>query len=277
MSSPCTPRWGCRCGPAREFGAPEVGQVYARAPALCQQVEETPHSSRYCRDYGSLMNCKGSYRRHGTWASSYDLGPACPRGRNSCWWPTSVLGDTLVSLGDFVGARVHLEQGFALYNPQQHRSHAFLYGYDSGGTASPLGHGRCGILAIRTTPYGESTTRCPSPRLSHPLASPLPSPLRPGSITAPGSPGRARAGRGTDCPRNRPGVCILGTHVARCSGLAFGRGGTVRGGIGGDAPGHSGLAGDGSGAATALLSCSAGEAMGKQGKPQRGCGCRPKR
>jgi predicted ATPase len=43
-----------------------------------------------------------------------------------------VLGDTLVWLGEFAGARAHLEQGMALYNLQQHRSHAFLYGYDSG-------------------------------------------------------------------------------------------------------------------------------------------------
>src|SRR5262249_30760140 len=39
---------------------------------------------------------------------------------------------TLVWLGEFAGARAHLEQGMTLYHPQQHRSHAFLYGYDSG-------------------------------------------------------------------------------------------------------------------------------------------------
>jgi predicted ATPase len=43
-----------------------------------------------------------------------------------------VLGDTLVWLGEFAAAREHLEQGIALYHPQQHRAPAFLYGYDSG-------------------------------------------------------------------------------------------------------------------------------------------------
>ena len=43
-----------------------------------------------------------------------------------------VLGDTLFWLGEFATAREHLEQGIALYNAQQYRSHAFLYGYDSG-------------------------------------------------------------------------------------------------------------------------------------------------
>jgi predicted ATPase len=42
------------------------------------------------------------------------------------------LGTTLFWLGEFTLARTHMEQGIALYNPQQHRSLAFLYGADSG-------------------------------------------------------------------------------------------------------------------------------------------------
>ena len=41
-------------------------------------------------------------------------------------------GDTLFLLGELASAREHLEQGIALYDPQQHRSHAFLYGEDPG-------------------------------------------------------------------------------------------------------------------------------------------------
>jgi hypothetical protein len=42
-------------------------------------------------------------------------------------------GQTLLPLGEFVHARKHLEQGLTLYNPEQHRSHAFLHGgYDPG-------------------------------------------------------------------------------------------------------------------------------------------------
>jgi adenylate cyclase len=47
------------------------------------------------------------------------------------------LGETLFWLGETVAARTHLEQGIALYDPQQHRAHALLYGHDSG--ASCLG------------------------------------------------------------------------------------------------------------------------------------------
>ena len=35
-------------------------------------------------------------------------------------------------LRELTRAREHLEQGFALYDPQQHRAHALLYGQDPG-------------------------------------------------------------------------------------------------------------------------------------------------
>jgi predicted ATPase len=41
-----------------------------------------------------------------------------------------VLGQTMFWLGEMASARAHLEQGVALYDPQQHRSHAFVYGQD---------------------------------------------------------------------------------------------------------------------------------------------------
>jgi adenylate cyclase len=42
------------------------------------------------------------------------------------------LGYTLFHLGELVSARAHLEQTIALYDPEQHRSHAVLYGRDPG-------------------------------------------------------------------------------------------------------------------------------------------------
>ena len=41
-------------------------------------------------------------------------------------------GSPCSTLESLSPAREHLEQGIALYDPQQHRSHAFLYGYDPG-------------------------------------------------------------------------------------------------------------------------------------------------
>jgi predicted ATPase len=45
------------------------------------------------------------------------------------------LGILLWSLGELTEARTHLEQGIALYDPQQHRSLAFRYGRDPGVTS----------------------------------------------------------------------------------------------------------------------------------------------
>jgi predicted ATPase len=42
------------------------------------------------------------------------------------------LGPPLLFLGEISSAREHAERGIALYDPQQHRSHAFLYQLDPG-------------------------------------------------------------------------------------------------------------------------------------------------
>src|SRR6266511_1265887 len=42
------------------------------------------------------------------------------------------LGATLFYLGAVATAHTHWAQGIALYDPQQHRAYAFLYGVDSG-------------------------------------------------------------------------------------------------------------------------------------------------
>jgi predicted ATPase len=42
------------------------------------------------------------------------------------------LGLTLNYLGDLAAAQSHLTQGIALYDPQQHHTHAFRYGQDAG-------------------------------------------------------------------------------------------------------------------------------------------------
>src|SRR5207249_7445527 len=42
------------------------------------------------------------------------------------------LGPTLLQQGELPLAREHVEQGIALYDPQQHRSSAFVYGMDNG-------------------------------------------------------------------------------------------------------------------------------------------------
>ena len=117
---------------AKGFGAPEVGQVYARARELCQQVEETPQLVPVLRGLWEFYELQGELQ------TARELGEQLltlaqrVQEEELLLVAHSVLGDTLIWLGEFAGARAHLEQGMALYHPQRHRSHAFLYGYDSG-------------------------------------------------------------------------------------------------------------------------------------------------
>ena len=61
------------------------------------------------------------------------------------------LGTTLFFLGEIVPARAHLEQGIALYDPQQHRASVFLYGDVTWrGLPQLCWPGRSGVLAILT-------------------------------------------------------------------------------------------------------------------------------
>ncbi len=114
------------------FGAPEVGQVYARARELCLQVEETPQLFPVLRGLWEFYELQGELQ------TARELGEQLltlaqrVQEEELLLVAHNVLGDTLVWLGEFAGAREHLEQGMALYNPHQYRSHAFLYGYDSG-------------------------------------------------------------------------------------------------------------------------------------------------
>ena len=123
-------------GPAltntKGFAAPEVEHAYARARALCQQVGDTPQLFSVLRGLWQFYNGRGSYQ------TARELGEQClqlaQQGRDTehlleahhTLWTTNFL------MGDLPLARTHLEQGLALYDPQQHRALAVLYGHDPG-------------------------------------------------------------------------------------------------------------------------------------------------
>jgi predicted ATPase len=106
----------------------EVELTYSRAQTLCSEVGETPQlfpvlwglwyfsiarpDLQAARDLGDrLLNLA---QRAGD--------PALLLQAHHALGPTSFL------TGDWASARAHLEQGVALYDRQQHRAHALLYG-----------------------------------------------------------------------------------------------------------------------------------------------------
>ena len=113
------------------YAAPEVERAYTRARELCQQVGETPQLFPVLWGLrGVLSGAGGVTGRHVSWGSS------CLSLAQSVQDPALLLeahygaGSDLVLSGRVCRVpRAHLEQGIALYDPQQHRSHAFLYGH----------------------------------------------------------------------------------------------------------------------------------------------------
>lgn len=112
--------------------APEVASVYTRARELCRQVGETPEL------FSVLW---GLFRFHfgrAEFRIARELGKQLLRLAQSVQDSALLieahraLGATLYFLGELVSALAHEEQGIALYDPQQHRSHALLYGQDPG-------------------------------------------------------------------------------------------------------------------------------------------------
>jgi len=123
-------------GPAlmatRGNAAPEVGHAYARARELCQQVGETPQL------FLALFGLWRFYFVRAEFQAAREVGEQliglAQRQRDPALILEAhrALGTTLYFPGELTSARVHLEQGIALYHLQQHRSHAFLYGRDPG-------------------------------------------------------------------------------------------------------------------------------------------------
>ena len=111
-------------GPA----APEVEHAYTRARALCQPGEETPQFFSVLRGLWVLHHVRAELQ------TARELGEQLLSMAERAQDPALLqeahraLGGTLLWQGEFPLARVHLEQGCALYDLHQHRFLTFLHG-----------------------------------------------------------------------------------------------------------------------------------------------------
>jgi class 3 adenylate cyclase/predicted ATPase len=112
--------------------APEVGQVYDRARALCAQVGETPQLLR------ALRGLSGFYRNQGALRTAQELGEHLVQLVEGAPDPMprlearEGLGATLFFLGEYAAAGTHLEQEITLIDPMMLRAWAFRQGESSG-------------------------------------------------------------------------------------------------------------------------------------------------
>jgi predicted ATPase len=115
----------------RGLGAPEVAQAYTRARELCQRVGETPQLFPVLRGLWGFYFVRDLQ-------TAYELGQQLLTLAQRLQDPTlllhahATLGTTLGLMGEYIAAQAHLEHGMALYDPQRHRSHAFLSEVDPG-------------------------------------------------------------------------------------------------------------------------------------------------
>lgn len=114
----------------RGYAAPDVERAYARARALCQQIGDTPQT------FPVLWGLAQFYLVRAEYETARGMAEQLLRLAHQQQNPAllleahRLLGGILYLLGELTSARAHLEQGMGLYDRQQHRSHAFLYGND---------------------------------------------------------------------------------------------------------------------------------------------------
>jgi class 3 adenylate cyclase/predicted ATPase len=117
---------------AKGFGAPEVEDAYTQARTLCQQVGETSQLAEalfgLCRFYAVRAQL------HTAREFGESLLRLAQRADDSALAIMAhyALGATWLYLGALPAARLHLEEGFACYTPDQRRAPAFRMGQDPG-------------------------------------------------------------------------------------------------------------------------------------------------
>lgn len=110
------------------FGSPEVESSYNCARELCERFGETPQLFPVLWGLWLINNHRGRQQ------TAKELGERLlalaerEQDTSLLLQAHHALWATLFNLGELASAQVHLEQGFTLYNPQQHRHHACLYG-----------------------------------------------------------------------------------------------------------------------------------------------------
>jgi predicted ATPase len=114
------------------YAAVESREVYARARELCLQAGQTRQLFPALRGLWAFYNMR-SDMIHAREVGEQFLTLAQREGNPAFLLEAHrAMGITLFGLAELIPAREHLERGTALFDPQKHQSHAYLYGADPG-------------------------------------------------------------------------------------------------------------------------------------------------
>jgi class 3 adenylate cyclase/predicted ATPase len=114
------------------YAASEVGETYTHARLLCEHLDD-PHQI-----FPVLRGLWNYYLVRAEYQTAQPLGAQlltlAQHTQDSAMLLAAhrALGTTLLWLGEVALAHAHFTQSIALYDPQQHRTSAFLYGEDAG-------------------------------------------------------------------------------------------------------------------------------------------------
>ena len=115
---------------AKGYAAAESREAYARARELCIQVGQTR------KLFPALRGLWGFYNMRSDMIHALEVGEQflvlAQRQDNPAFLLEAhrAIGITLFGLAELTRAREHLNRGIALFDPQKHKSHAYLYGQD---------------------------------------------------------------------------------------------------------------------------------------------------
>jgi class 3 adenylate cyclase/predicted ATPase len=116
----------------KSAAAPEVGHTYTRARQLCQYLEDSQQLFSVLRGLWHYYFVRTDFRTaHALGEQLLTLAQQVHEVSMLCV-AHRALGATLFWLGAPATAHTHFTQGIALYDSQQHRTSAFLYGEDAG-------------------------------------------------------------------------------------------------------------------------------------------------
>ena len=112
--------------------APEVEQTYSRARHLCQHLDDPHQLFPVLRGLWQYYNSRAELQTAHTLGEQ--LLTLAQQAQDTVLHLAAhrALGATLFFLGELASAHTHFTQGIALYDAQQHRASAFLYGENAG-------------------------------------------------------------------------------------------------------------------------------------------------
>jgi predicted ATPase len=114
------------------YAAPEVGETYTSAQQLCQYLEDPYQLSPVLRGLWSYYLMRAELQTAHTLGEQLLTLAQQAQDTVLLLAVHRALGTTLFFLGTAALAHTYLAQAMALYDPQQHRAHAFLSGEDAG-------------------------------------------------------------------------------------------------------------------------------------------------